>query len=411
MMHADGGAADFQPHAVKADDEEAHVLGAVFLGTRHGAGDGIDDDKAVVAAVLLADRADGVDERLDLGRVHDVDGDREQPERSGLAFDAMVSAPCLDALGEADSTFACDVEHAAGARALALPWSAVGDAEREIEGGKALEGAGRAIEHGKATFDEPAVDEKLWRPERGERVEIERLENARLRRHGLRQMPAHVEAFRDGVCSVPALRDAGWGRGDGDGCGKRAQMAGYGLRIVGAGRVGIRPDDDMLAGKRCPVGLVDRRFRAAHGGRGRDALVDQRLCGLFSLDKNDMRFLGNAGAVVERTNGWHGGLGRSGVPWSELLGAVGEVVTAHGRKDAAGLVGVVPGARRGAEFILHFRSLWPCRLFERIAQPLLELLAGFGEVPASSDALPEADQVAGPLARREIVPEPFLAAG
>lgn len=54
----------------------------------------------------------------------------------------------------------------------------------------------------------------------------------------------------------------------------------------------VRPDDDGLAGKRRPVGFVDGSGGAAHGGRGDDANVDQRIGAFLALDQHVAGFAG-----------------------------------------------------------------------------------------------------------------------
>src|SRR5262249_53405051 len=94
-----------------------------------------------------------------------------------------------------------------------------------------------------------------------------------------------------GVCCVPTFVDTTWWGGD---CNRlRAGVScalGHRLRVDVAGRIGIRPDDDVTPAQRRPVGLVGA-FVAVRAGDHHKVRQQAPSCvgGLLSLADDHWR--------------------------------------------------------------------------------------------------------------------------
>ena len=136
----------------------------------------------------------------------------------------------------------------------------------------------------------------------------------------------------------------------------------------------IGPDGDCLAYQWHPVGFVESRGGAAHGGGGRDAEVHQGIGAFFTLDEYDIAASGDGWQVVERTRLRHPHRACFYVPRAVLL-AARRVVSVHaGQQRAVGIV-VVPLGGGGAKLIVR-RARWhrDLRGDTRHHQPVTDVL-------------------------------------
>ena len=124
-----------------------------------------------------------------------------------------------------------------------------------------------------------------------------------------------------------------------------------GIGIARASCIVIRPDGDCLARQRRPVGFVERRGRAAHGGGGDDATLHQGIGTFFTFDQHHSVGGSDGRQVVERTGFWHSHRPRPHIPRTVLLSG-GRVVAIHAGQQAAVGSKVIPLAGVRAEIVI-----------------------------------------------------------
>ena len=170
----------------------------------------------------------------------------------------------------------------------------------------------------------------------------------------------HIKALRNGISRVPAIgRPLRILR---RGIGRRHQhraMLGTGCHdrfggihgVFPAGFVAVRPNQDMLALERRPVGLVDGRVGTMHRSGRAMASVDQGLGAFFAFDQNYLIGMGNARLVEQRPRIGRRHFATLGIPRAEFLTSRTGLIAIHAGNQTAVSGQIVPLGGGWTQFI------------------------------------------------------------
>ena len=236
----------------------------------------------------------------------------------------------------------------------------------------------------------------------------------RINTHGADHGP---EVFALGICRVPLCRLSSRNVENRHSQHPEAfEMLFQAGGVCLSGVIVVRPDQNLAASERCPIGLFKRRVAAAHC-RGRvDVLSDQCVRRLFSFDNDDFRRAGDVRQVVKGAGFWMGVLSGRHIPGAESLFllpvllpivsldlgddvSVCVCVAVDNRWCAPGLTALgVLSLGRAARCVRGCAAVFP-GILERVA-----------EADAAACRFPEVEDIAA-LAGGEVMPEASLRPG